>query len=409
MAGAHAVISAAAVPNVHPVPPNSGKSWETTTEFGIVEAAPDAEIIETAVLEAPGPTAERAAPIPYADRGDYLPDGVKRFPLDTRENAKRAWLALREDATARRYTAAQLKRVRGRTVKALTEFGVYADPAAGWLIETRTPVVTEGVMGDSPGFGGAYRICLTNGPTEVSVCCWQLDPHDLDAVGRAAMAGALAAIKAIDPDLDADIDITPDGAETAPASAVETTTNTDSAMASPGPAAPTNPDPATDEDYAVAEEPTTNPTDMIGKLVAAIAAAPAPRRPRRAGRRDHCDTARCSGCWSCGARARPGRRHRVGAGGRDRGAAHRPPGTGTGHRPRAGLGRIRPARHRTKGPDRHRPGTAPSIPGGTDVNEHGLPAGWPNKLLHEYSEAEFSRYAFPQLESYVLNGRVPRG
>jgi hypothetical protein len=30
------------------------------------------------------------------------------------------------------------------------------------------------------------------------------------------------------------------------------------------------------------------------------------------------------------------------------------------------------------------------------------------KPLHEYSEQEFSRYALPPLENYVLNGRVPR-
>ena len=54
------------------------------------------------------------------------------------------------------------------------------------------------------------------------------------------------------------------------------------------------------------------------------------------------------------------------------------------------------------------PAGAPQAAAGADLNEHGLPASWPNKPLHEYSEAEFSRYAFPQLENYVLNGRVPR-
>ncbi|MFD0639597.1 hypothetical protein ACFQ9X_56410 [Catenulispora yoronensis] len=217
VAGAHAVVvSAQDVPNVPPTPPNSGKSWETTVEFGIVEAAPDAMFVESADPADPAPVAEHP-PVAYADRGDYLPGGVKRFPLDTVEHAKHAWFALRETATARQYTAAQLKRVRGRATKALTEFGVYTDPAAGWLIEAPTRVVTEGVDDGSPGYGGAYRICLTNGPTQVSVSCYQLDPHDLDAVGRAAMTGALAAIKAIDPDLDADIDIPADGAEAAPA------------------------------------------------------------------------------------------------------------------------------------------------------------------------------------------------
>ncbi|MBS2539473.1 hypothetical protein KGQ20_42690, partial [Catenulispora sp. NF23] len=261
VSGAHAVVvSATDVPNVPPTPPNSGKSWETSVEFGIVESAPDAEFVETADAAEPVPAAAGRAPVTYADRGDYLPGGAKRFPLDTLEHAKAAWFALRETDTARQYSAAQLKRVRGRTAKALTEFGVYSDPAAGWLIEAPTRDVVEDMGDGTPGFGGAYRICLTNGPTQVSVSCYQLDPHDLDAVGRAAMTGAIAAIKAIDPDLDADIDIPDAGAESAPAApAVETAAPEPPAPSTaPNPSSDT-PDPVHVEDEAVAEEP-TNPT-----------------------------------------------------------------------------------------------------------------------------------------------------
>ena len=89
VSGAHAVVvSAAEVPNVPPAAPNSGKSWETTVQFGIVEAAPDPEFVETAAPAEPAPAAAGRAPIAYADRGDYLPGGAKRFPLDTVENAK---------------------------------------------------------------------------------------------------------------------------------------------------------------------------------------------------------------------------------------------------------------------------------------------------------------------------------
>jgi hypothetical protein len=55
--------------------------------------------------------------------------------------------------------------------------------------------------------GGDLYISLTNGPTTVSVTSRLLDPHDLDAVGRAAMAGACDALMALDPDMDADIDV----------------------------------------------------------------------------------------------------------------------------------------------------------------------------------------------------------
>jgi hypothetical protein len=59
---------------------------------------------------------------------------------------------------------------------------------------------------DSADAGNLY-VSLTNGPTTVTVSSYSLDPHDLDAVGRAAMAGAVQAIVGIDPDLDADVDV----------------------------------------------------------------------------------------------------------------------------------------------------------------------------------------------------------
>jgi hypothetical protein len=465
VSGAHAVVvSAAEVPNVPPAAPNSGKSWETSVEFGIVEAAPSPEFVETADPAEPASAGERA-PVAYADRGDYLPGGVKRFPLDTVEHAKAAWFALRETNTARQYTAAQLKRVRGRTVKALTEFGVYTDPAAGWLIEAPTRTVAEDAGDGTPGFGGAYRICLTNGPTQVSVSCYQLDPHDLDAVGRAAMTGALAAIKAIDPDLDADIDIASDGTEAAPAArAVETTATAPPTSAAPTPA-PITPDPVHEEDDAVAEEPTnTTPagsapadavpataaaaataepdkldklTDMIGKLVAAIApAAPAP-----AAAPVPVETAPAAPLAEAAAPAptaeqlallagligSPGGAAAVAqaaaaqtAAVQAQAAAAPAPVVETEDQRIARLvseqvavrvqdlvesGQLGGGR---KGLTAAAPGTAPGAPAGVALNENGLPESWPNKPLHEYTEAEFSKYAFPQLESYVLNGRVPR-
>ena len=431
VAGAHAmVVSSHEVPTVPPAPPNSGKSWETSTVHGIVEAAPDAEIVEASADVQPA----RAAPVAYADRGDYLPDGAKRFPLDTAENAKRAWFRLRETEVARQYTAAQLKRVRGRAAKALTEFGVYTDPHAGWLIEFPTRVVAEG-YGDEPGYGGAYRISLTNGPTQVSVSCYQLDPHDLDAVGRAAMTGALAAIKAIDPDLDADIDI-PAGTETAPA--VETADGPETAEPTvpPIPAEPATPQLNTDEDEPVAEEPNTPTTaaapsdavptpaaqaepdkldkltDMIGKLITAMVPAPAPAAVA-AEAAPAAPVAEAPALTAAQAAM-------IAAGGGGIGAGAVAAAVESEEARIARLvseqvtarvqdlvesGQLGSGR---KGLTGTAPGAVPAVPGGSGVNEHGLPEGWPSKPLHEYSEAEFSRYAYPQLENYVLNGRVPR-
>lgn len=423
VAGAHAmVVSAHEVPNVPPAPPNSGKSWETSVQFGLVEAAPDAEIIETADPAPQLTVSERAAPVVYADRGDYLPDGIKRYPLDSRESAKQAWLALRESEIARQYTAAQLKRVRGRVVKALTEFGVHADATAGWLIEAPTRVVAEG-YGDEPGYGGAYRICLTNGPTQVSVSCYQLDPHDLDAVGRAAMAGALAAIKAIDPDLDADIDITPTGAETGPAApAVETAAPVDNPTGTTPTAPPIpaeTPSEPTDEDEPVADEP-NNPTtpavqaepdkidklaDVIGRLVAAI--TPAPAAPAAAAAETApaapatpvAETAQAPAPVAAPAAVTETEEARISRLVEEQVRTRVQDLVESGQ-----LGGSRKGLVATNGdPAGQMAGT-----GGADVNEHGLPSSWPNKPLHEYSEQEFSRFASPQLEAYVLNGRIPR-
>lgn len=421
VAGAHAVVvSAQDVPTVPPSPPNSGKSWESSVEHGIVEAAPDAEIIETATAEA-DPTP--AAAVPYADRGDYLPDRLPRFPVDTRENAERAWLALRRDDTARRYTAAQLKRVRGRITKALAEFGVYADPSNSWLVQAPTRAVAEGYLDDdSPGFGGAYRISLTNGPTTVTVCCYQLDPHDLDAVGRAAMSGALSAIKAIDPDLDADIDIRPDpGAESAPAVESDPGPASTEPTTAPAPPEPATPEPSSSEDEPVADEPNTPTagtapadttagsasepdridrlTDMIGKLITAMAPA-APAAAETSPAAPVAEAASAAPATPAPAPTVPvaeTAEQRIERLVQEQVTARVQDLVESGQ---LGAGR--------KGLTATAPAGAPQAQGGGDLNEHGLPASWPNKPLHEYSEAEFSRYAFPQLENYVLNGRTPR-
>lgn len=41
-----------------------------------------------------------------------------------------------------------------------------------------------------------------------------------------------------------------------------------------------------------------------------------------------------------------------------------------------------------------------------ELNEHGLPEGWPDKPLHEYTAAESRRYFFPALVEHVTQGRI---
>lgn len=167
-----------------------------TARVPITESAPEASvtITETAATEAG----------PFADHG-YR--GEPRFPVGTRIEAKAAWLALAETATARDYTAAQLKRVKQRVGKALRSHGVTVETSEGWLIDPPAPLAECFGYGDDPGHGGSLGVTLSNGPISVTVSSYCVDPHDLSAIGHAAMAGACGALAAIDPDMDADMDV----------------------------------------------------------------------------------------------------------------------------------------------------------------------------------------------------------
>jgi len=146
--------------------------------------------------------------VAYADPG-YQKDKQKRYPIDSKAHAKAAWSYVNQADNARLYTSAQLKRVKQRIVKALKGYGVTVATQERWLIDPAA-AVTEALAecwDMAPAPGGDLYISLTNGPTTVTVTSRLLDPHDLDAVGRAAMAGACDALLALDPDMDADIDV----------------------------------------------------------------------------------------------------------------------------------------------------------------------------------------------------------
>lgn len=194
------------------------------------EAAPDGRVlihesvqealVTATIEEADAPKAQTPVPDggPYADPG-YQADKKKRYPVDTKARAKAAWSYVSQADNARLYTSAQLKRIKQRITKALKGFGVTVATQEGWLIEPAT-AVTEALAEcwdmDSKDAGSLY-VTLTNGPTTVTVSSYSLDPHDLDAVGRAAMAGAVQAIIGIDPDLDADVDVPGEPGDDTPA------------------------------------------------------------------------------------------------------------------------------------------------------------------------------------------------
>lgn len=184
------------------------------------ETAPDGRVLITesvqealvtaTIEEADTPKAQKPAADdgPYADPG-YQADKKKRYPLDTKARAKSAWSYISQPDNARLYTSAQLKRVKQRITKALKGFGVQVAAQEGWLIEPAaavTETLAECWGMDSKDAGNLY-VSLTNGPTTVTVTSYSLDPHDLAAVGRAAMAGASQTLLDLDPDMDADVDV----------------------------------------------------------------------------------------------------------------------------------------------------------------------------------------------------------
>jgi hypothetical protein len=360
----------------------------------IAESAPEATvtITETATAEAG----------PHADLG-YL--GEPRLPVGTRTQAKASWLALCESTTARQYTAAQLKRVKDRAAKALRGHGV-ARTEEGWLVDPAAPVteVLAECWDMAPDRADVY-LSLTNGPTTITVSSRLLDPHDLDAVGRAAMAGACAALVAIDPDMDADIDLAgapvedadDDMGETAPADALPQT---------PAPETPAAETPTQEKEPAMAESTPTPAAETPGsadgihalgakidKLSDALAGfvtamTPAPVAPvesaptetvveaaapanAEVAETDEQRIARLVAEGIAGALPKAVQEHVEATGGPTR------------------KGLVTPVTEHT----------AP-VAGG------GLPEGWPAKPLHEYTDEEFRQHVSPATVSAILGARA---
>lgn len=145
---------------------------------------------------------------PFGDPG-YLPDRVKRFPLGSKTAAVTAWAALGESTDT--YTGPQTKRIRGRIVKTLKEHGVTVS-ADRWLIDPVGVVDASTPVGEMFGMysdsePGSFCINATNGPVSVTVSSYCVDPADLEVVLHAAVDGAAKALQAIDPDMDGDIDV----------------------------------------------------------------------------------------------------------------------------------------------------------------------------------------------------------
>jgi hypothetical protein len=183
-------------------------------------------------VEARAMITEAANPKPYgsvryADPG-YQSDKVKRYPIDTKAHAKAAWSYVNQADNAKKYTAAQLKRIRARIKSALQKFGVNVANESSQMPEPLTEAATtisEYYPYDGPDGQAGFSISAYNGPLTVTVSAYNgVEPADLPDVAMAAMKAACDAIHAMDPDDDGDIDTgasetdSGDQMETAPAS-----------------------------------------------------------------------------------------------------------------------------------------------------------------------------------------------
>ncbi|MCY0917052.1 hypothetical protein OS965_02525 [Streptomyces sp. H27-G5] len=371
------------------------------------ESAPDGRVLITesvqeALVHTVSETADQPAAVeaagPYADPG-YQADKTKRYPLDTKAHAKSAWVRVHESETARSYTSAQLKRVRQRIGKALRGFNVEVATEEGWLID---PIgrVSEGVaeclgFSDDPGHGGSMSVSLTNGPTTVTVTSYCVDPHDLDAVGRAAMAGACQAIAAIDPDLEADLPAV--GADEGDAATSESVATQTSAPETP--AADTT---TLEEETAMAESTTpaaetaaapatggvTLTDEQFKALLAAV--APQPAAVESAPAEPVAEAAPVAATAAAVTETDEGRIQRLVSEGIKAAL------------PQA----VQEHVEATGGPSRKGLVTPVTETAGA-VSGTGLPDGWPAKPFHEYSDEEWKATGGAAVVGAILGNRAP--
>jgi hypothetical protein len=238
-----------------------------TTEETAAARTPIYETVQEALVgkpvteEAAAAPAAPTTPTRYADPSYHA---EPRLPIDTVGQARAAWHQLRSPAVAETYTAAQLKRVRERTQRALKSHGVEPLPN-GWLMERAAPTPAEvsecfdclpGVICE-PEPQGSFSVRLDNGMVSVYISSWSMDPHDLARVGRAAMEGAAQALELLDPDMDGDIDVPGASSVDDPDGSSETTSQA----------------PSVTED---ATEPAEAHEDLDGDPAAQAAAEPSP-------------------------------------------------------------------------------------------------------------------------------------
>lgn len=203
------------------------KAEESVAERTPIQETVDATVTSTvneigeAIIEAKDPK-KPYGDVVYADPG-YLPDKVKRYPLSSEEKIRAAWSYINQKKNAAQYTPKQLARIKSKIKAAMKKIGADVSDEKE---STRWGELRE-YWPDGPEGQAGFCVDAYNGPISLTMRACSIDPADLRVIAAAAMSAACDALQAMDPDMDADIDVagtnegdvaTPDdGMETAPA------------------------------------------------------------------------------------------------------------------------------------------------------------------------------------------------
>ena len=385
--------------------------------------------------------------VSYADPG-YQKDHKARYPIDSKSHAVAAWSYIHQARNARLYTGPQLKRIKGRIAKALKHFGVQPSTTEGWVIFPPERLDTPGTTaseyyGGDPQHAGSWSVSASNGPVNLNLSSYGMDPADLDVVLRAAADAACKALKSLDPDMDGDIDVPgakaedtdgDAGRESAPPAGAASVVPDPDPDPTTGAGHPQEPEePAMGTSPAAAESaPAAAETQTVaapagidpGKFARALvkeqkrAADKAAKRDRKAAAEAAKKAAKKAARENAGGTAASESEdqmiqrlvaeqlgqnpaatetadERVARIVAERVAAAKQEMVATGQAQvvRSGLTASAPV--------------GESGPAGSDgLNEWGLPSHWPNKPPHEYTEEEAARYLDPALVRHVLGDKA---
>jgi hypothetical protein len=154
--------------------------------------------------------ADGAKPLTPAPKGSYADPGYQsdkrpRYPVDSAAHCRSALAYISKPKNAGKYTAAQLKRIKGKIHAAAKRFGIDVAKESVDLDETLGRLGAEFV-----DVIEAYAsTSLDNGQGSISVSGYTDEPANLAKVATRIARAALAGLLALDPDNDGDIDIKP--------------------------------------------------------------------------------------------------------------------------------------------------------------------------------------------------------